>query len=114
MADNHYIQITLPNAYGKVAIQYTNRNSGTSQSPAWFNFYVGTSNSNLELYKHFEWDDGDPEKNFGENIRGGAAEMNILTPAAFASPKSVFRIENEKSCNGNKFFCMSTLTVYAI
>lgn len=113
VSEDHYIQITLPKAYNEVAIQYTNRNSGTSNTPAWFDFYVGTSDSNLQLHKKYTWNDGDPEKNFGADIHGGAAEMNILTPARFASPKSVFRIVNTQSWNGNKFFCMSTINVYA-
>lgn len=109
----HYLQITLPNACSRVAIEYTNRNSSTPNTPATFNFYVGTSEANLTLYKHFERNDGDPEKNFGADIRGGAAETNIIAPAAFASPKSVFRIENELSGNNTAYFCMSTLSVYA-
>ncbi len=107
---DHYIEVTLPEKYSLIAWVWTNRNTGSNNTPAWFDFYAGTSDDNLEIVKHVEWDDENPE----HFLQWGAAQMNVMAPEKLDSPCNVFRLTNNQSGGGNKFFCMSTLKLYTL
>lgn len=100
----HYLQVNLPDSYSHIQIQYANRVSASTNTPAWFNFYTGTSDSNLVLFKQYAWDiDG---------LNGNSGAYNLLAPLDFTSPQSVFRIENTRSWNGNAFFVLTELAMW--
>lgn len=106
VAGTHWLQVALPDAYSTVQIEYWNRISGSTNTPAWFNLYTGTSEDNLTLFKAYSWD--------GDGLKGGSGEKNILAPIYFDAPQSVFRIENTGSWNGNVFFVMTEFRMYTI
>lgn len=124
---NHWFGVKTPDTYTKFAFMWTGRNSSYNDTPAWMNFYVGSSEANLKkiLYDNgaeyngtacsYTWDDANPDKNFGENIRPGAAEMNIIAPAQSFEPSCIFRLENLRTwSNRGPYFCASTLTLFAL
>ncbi len=104
ISGKHWLQISLPQAYSKIQIEYGNRISATTNTPAWFNFYTGTSESDLTLFKAYVWDE--------DGLKGGSGETNTLAPVEFQTPQKVFRIENSQSWNGNPFFVMTELRIW--
>lgn len=102
----HWLQVALPDAYSTVQIEYWNRISASTNTPAWFNLYTGTSDSNLTLFKAYSWD--------ADGLQGDSGAVNVLAPIYFDQPQSVFRIENTGSWNGNVFFVMTELRMYTI
>lgn len=102
----HWLEVTLPNTYSTVQIEYWNRISASTNTPAWFNLYTGTNDSNLTLFKAYSWDE--------DGLKGGSGEKNILAPIYLENPASVFRIENTGSWNGNAFFVMTEFRMYTI
>lgn len=100
----HYLQINLPAAYSWIQIEYGNRISASTNTPAWFNFYTGTSNADLTLFKAYAWDT--------DGLNGDSGAFNLLAPVSFSTPQSVFRIENTDSWNGNVFFVMTELAMW--
>lgn len=102
----HWLEVSLPEAYTTVQIEYWNRISGSTNTPAWFNLYTGTNDDNLTLFKAYAWDT--------DGLNGGSGEVNVLAPIYFETPQSVFRIENTQSWNGNAFFVMTELRMYTI
>ncbi|MDE6545950.1 MAG: hypothetical protein K2L63_07605, partial [Paramuribaculum sp.] len=98
------LQVNLRASYSHIQIQYANRVSASTNTPAWFNFYTGTSDSNLVLFKQYAWDiDG---------LNGNSGAYNLLAPLDFTTPQSVFRIENTRSWNGNAFFVLTELAMW--
>lgn len=127
ISDNHWFGVKTPEKYTKIAFMWTGRNSSYNDTPAWMNFYVGSSEANLKkvLYDNgaeyngeacsYTWNDGNPDKNFGENIRPGAKEMNIIAPSQSFEPSNIFRLENLRTySNRGPYFCASTLTLFAL
>ncbi|MDE6338254.1 MAG: DUF1735 domain-containing protein [Muribaculaceae bacterium] len=125
--EKHWFGVSTPDTYTKFAFMWTNRDSGYNDTPAWMNFYVGTSEANLKkiVYDNgieyggqpisYQWNDENPDKNFGENIRPGAKEMNIIAPAQSFEPISIFRLESMQTwSNRGPYFCASTLTLFAL
>lgn len=100
----HYLQINLPDSYTHIQIEYANRVSATTNTPAWFNFYTGTSDNDLTLFKQYVWD--------ADGLNGNSGAYNLLAPIDFTSPQKVFRIENTRSWNGNAFFVMTELAMW--
>lgn len=100
----HWLEVSLPNTYSTVQIEYWNRISGSTNTPAWFNLYTGTNDDNLSLFKAYAWDT--------DGLLGGSGEKNILAPIYLDEPASVFRIENTQSWNGNAFFVMTEFRMY--
>ncbi len=106
VSGKHWLEVSLPDTYSTVQIEYWNRISGSTNTPAWFNLYTGTNDDNLTLFKAYAWDT--------DGLNGGSGEVNILAPIYFDQPQSVFRIENTQSWNGNAFFVMTEFRMYTI
>lgn len=97
--DNHYLQVTLPEGYSKVQIEYSNRVSGTPNALGDFNVYAGTSSADLTLVREFR-------RNV-DALNSGSGQTTVLEPLTLDGPRNVFRIENLSSFNGNKFFVLT-------
>lgn len=106
VAGKHWLEVTLPEAYDNVQIEYWNRISGSTNTPAWFNLYTGTSDDDLTLFKAYAWD--------VDGLKGGSGEKNVLAPIYLDKPQNVFRIENTQSWNGNAFFVMTEFRMYTL
>lgn len=106
VGDYHYLQVNLPSAYSQIVAMYCNRADGNIQGDmAFCNFYTGTSNDNLKLFKFFNYDEG---------LNHGVALWTTLAPAPFETPQSVFRFESLGTWTGKVYFVMTEFRMYGI
>lgn len=86
VAPLHHLQVNLPDAYSMVGIQYSNRTTVNAAVFLYFSLYTGTSDSDLKLFKLYDWQiDG---------LKYDSGATTTLAPISFATPQSVFRIES--------------------
>lgn len=113
VSDNHNLTVTLPEAVTILQVEWWNRANATTNAPAEFNFYAGPNSESLTLVKAFNANSTE-YVSATEKLNSGNGAKNTLKPMQFESPVKVFRIENIKSSNNNKFFVLSELKAYTI
>lgn len=105
-SEEHYFEVTLPEAVSSFAFSYTNRASNGNTALSDFSVFVGNDESSLKEIRHYD----EAIDNLPTTGKG------VFNSGEFkpSSPIKIIRIVNHRNHTGEKYFSLSEFSLYAI